>query len=690
MTLDKLFKGITGRLAGMIACFALVAGLLVFRLWYEQLRLGTAHSKAIAQQSLRRIRVAPQRGRILDRNGAALTENLPSYDVYFHPHEMRRPRLTRTRRTVTHIIRQLDRIAELAGTDHEYGRADIAQMLQQTNTEIIMARGLASERLIEIRETLHSVDGIVFDIEGGRIRLLPDFMWLKHQSSRAHTIEFILSQIDLVQRLTGREHDTTYAELKQHLSWYPALPFRAFNNLDERDHARLMEQMPVIPGLEITTNVIRRYPHGEVAAHLVGYANLRYPSKDDLKKFAYYLPELTGRAGIEKTLNATLQGQGGYREVRVDSVGYFHDDAVDPHPPVAGYDVELTIDMRAQKIAHNLLRETKGAMVVLDCNSGAIRAMVSTPSYDLNNIRHIYTDLEEAPDKPLLNRALAAGFSPGSIVKPLIALAALEAQIQTPTDSVDCPGAYTFGDGTRIRCGRLAGHGMIDIISAIEMSCNTFFVDLGVRTELDRLQPLLIAAGIGQAPGTVLDDKSRIGRLPDRQRYHDETGRNWTAYDTAVISIGQGYISLSPLQAAVYTAAIANGGKVYKPYLVNGIKNRGEYRDLKNPEIRARLPVSQAHLAVVREGMRRVVHGERATGYTARVAMFESGGKTGSAQVGTRANRTVNVWFVCFAPFENPEYAIAVMLPDRPRNHSGGKHAAPVVKKFLEQYLSAH
>jgi len=689
MKLDRLLQGVSGRLGVLVACGLIVCSLLVLRLWYEQLRQGDDHREAISKQSLRRIRTAPSRGHILDCNGVALTQNVPSYDVYFHPHEMRRPHFTRMRRTIAHVAQQLDRIARLAGTDHDYQRSDIADMLRAKDTHIIMAGDLPRQRVLEIRNELQDVRGIEFDLGRGEIVVHPDFMWLPYQSSRDRTIEFILSRIDLVGKLVGRPHDATPEKINRHLRVSPALPYRAFEDLEENNLAQLMELMPRIPGLEINTNLTRRYTQGEIGAHLTGFVGVRYPEKKDLEEFAYYLPELTGSMGIERRFDDILKGQGGHREVRVDSVGYFYADAIEAQPAIAGDDVVLSIDMRAQRIAQSLLGDSKGAMVMLDCQTGAVLAMASAPTYDLNAVRQQFNELGKHQDRPLRDRTITADFVPGSIIKTLVALSALENEAMTANDTVHCGGGYRFDDGTYVKCANRSGHGHLGIVDAIERSCNTYFIDVGLSCGLDRLRPMFEAAGIGQQTGIELRSRWYAGRLPDRARKHQETGEPWVLYDTAATAIGQGYITLSPLQAAVFTAAIGNGGKVYEPYLVKGIMRKGRYLSQTEPRLRGRLPVKDEHLATVREGMRRVVSGEHATAPTARMAIFEIGGKTGSAQTGPRSDRRVNAWFVCFAPFDSPRYAISVMLPNRPVNNSGGRDAAPIARKFLERYLSA-
>ncbi len=610
MTIDQIYRGMTPRLLFLMICFAALPVLLIARLWYEQVRIGGSHREKISQQSIRRVRIPAIRGRIFDRNGVALADNSPSYDVLFHVHELKQP-----------------------------------------------ARG-----------------------------------------ERKSTVAFTFEQIERVARIIGRGNDITLDQIKRHIRVYPALPFRAGADLTEQELARLYEEFPGVQGMEITTDQNRLYPHGEVGAHILGFVGPRDPAfEDDRNEYAYFMPELTGRRGqppaidvaaLESVYDDLLRGKGGARLVRVDCRGFFHEEVTASQPAMPGADLMLTVDSRAQRIAQSLMEGKRGAIVVLACGTGAVTALVSAPSYDLNTARSRYSALAaDRANNPLLNRALAASFMPGSIIKPLIALGILEHQIDS-AEAVICPGYYKLGN-TRIWCWDHDGHGPVTLVDAIEVSCNTYFISTGLRVGLDRLRPLLQNAGIGSNPGLELQmPRSQAifgcaGLLPTREWKRHNRGKGWKAYDTAAISIGQGYISISPLQAALYAAAIANGGIVYRPYVVKEIRGHAGTQ-LTRRRIKSRLPVSQRNLAIVREGMRRAVNGENATAFAAMTDIFEVAGKTGSAEV-VKGKRT-DAWFICFAPAESPRYAMAVLVEN---GKSGGKSAAPLAKEFFKQYFTA-
>jgi penicillin-binding protein 2 len=478
--------------------------------------------------------------------------------------------------------------------------------------------------------------------------------------------------------------------LERHLRVYPALPIIVFTDLSKIDLARISELFPRPPGLEIRMMIRRSYPFPGMASHTLGFVGRRQlPDKFELSKYAYARPELQGRSGLEKQYDSELVGQGGMKLVRVDTLGFVHDQIGQSLEAKAGHDLILSLDLRAQQAAENALRGVRGALVAVDVRSGAVLALASMPTYDLSALANGGYGLlaEDTENRPLVNRALAAGYLPGSIIKPLIGLAALEAGTVTATEEIDCPGYYLLGKKLRIRCAHRYGHGHpLAMIEALEQSCNTYFIDIGQRTGLDRLRPVLAAAGLGIRPAIDLPFASH-GLLPTRQWARDYWHRNWIASDTAFLSIGQGAINLSPLQAAMYTAAIANGGTLYEPYLVQEVRDpQGKVRWRRAPAPVHRLPVTPEHLALVRQGMADVINGEHATAPQARNSVVSLAGKTGTAEVGARDKRTKNTWFICYGPLESPRYAVAVLVEN---GVSGGKTAAPIAKQFFEDWLAA-
>ncbi len=581
-------------LLGLFFAAGLVA--LVVRLWFVQVYEHRSMTQEVSTQSIRRIRLLPVRGRMLDRRGRVLVDNNPSYDVVFHVSEMRQPGARQN--TVEHILRVSERIADMIGRDMPFNEDYVAR----------------------------------------RLRV------------------------------------------------YPALPMPVFNRLGSAELAKIAEMLPPVGGMEVIPNFDREYCFPGTASHVLGFTGRREPKEAGLDRFSYVPLELRGRTGLEAEYDGELSGRGGMRVVRVDTLGYVHDQIGEARPPKNGSDLILTVDLRAQLIAEKLLHGYRGAIVVVDVRRGALLAMASSPGYDLTRMSTDYYGLllSDEDNRPLVNRALSAGYMPGSIVKPLVAMAGLECGAITPDSTYYCDGTFRFGDA-RISCWDRNGHGTVDVVKAIEQSCNPFFLHYGLETGLENLRPMFLGAGLGTTPKIDLPIGWGAGLVPSREWARKRLGREWLAIDTIFVSIGQGNLTLSPLQAAMYAAAVANGGTVFRPYLVQRVIDPDGYIRRNTPPVaERRLPVSRENLDIVRSGMYWVVNRGNGTGKRARNSAIVLAGKTGTAEVIRPDERYNNTWFIGFGPFEDPKYAIAVLVE---HGVSGGRTAAPLAGRFFEQWL---
>jgi len=508
------------------------------------------------------------------------------------------------------------------------------------------------------------------------------------QGGRRRTREYILDQAEAVGCAIGRLSPLTDDGVQRQLRVAPALPLTVYSDLTPPELARAAEYLPRPPGLRIATRYQRRHPYPGAATHVLGFVGrTRPPDEFLLSRYSYVTPEIRGRDGLEKACDDELAGRPGMRTVRVTTLGYVYQEVGPVVAPEPGADLWLTLDVRAQQVAERLLAGRTGALVVVEVATGAVLAMASAPSYHLETLTaRGYAELaRDTETRPLVNRALAAGYLPGSIIKPLIGLAALEAGTVAPeADTRTCKGAYTLGD-TRIGCWHRRGHGELDLIHAVEQSCNVFFIDTGLATGLERIAPMLVGAGLGRAPAIELPAVGE-GLVPTRAWALETWNRDWLAIDTAYLSIGQGAVALSPLQAALYAAAIANGGTVFRPYVVARIVDAaGNDRRITPPLAVSQLPASPGNLAVIRRGMALVVNGEHASAAEARNPAITLAGKTGTAEMGLDDTRYNNTWFIGYGPLEEPRYAIAVLVE---RGASGGKTAAPLAGQFFTRWLS--
>jgi len=592
------------------AFFSLFYAVLVVKLWDEQIRQGEEHRVKVSKQSIRCIRVPAIRGRIFSSDMHLLADNMPGYDIVFHPAEMRQP--GKQGKTVNHIFASAQRI-------------------------------------------------------GAAI---------------------------------GRKSTLTTKGILQHVNMRPALPITIFRDLSTVEMANAVEVTPQIEGMEIKTIPKRYYPGEKTACHLIGYVGLEDPgSAEDRTDYSYYLPDWTGRDGIEKAYDKTvtcgpqplrgLRGIPGNEIVRIDNMGFVHETIGTPVPRQNGNDLVLTVNWRAQSIAEKLLADRVGAFVLLDASNGAVLAMVSSPGFDpqafVPKIKaEDWKKLVNDPERPLLNRATFGEYTPGSIVKPLIAMASLESGF-SPKEKIRCDGSLSIGNSS-IHCWswKNGGHGDVDMLYGLEQSCNVYFMTQGRKLGFDKIRDMMESAGIGRKTGLCISE--RAGQLPSMERKFQSYGEKWTVYDTCLVSIGQGIILLTPLQTALYVSAIANGGTVWKPYLLQEVRDtRGNTLFLQEkPEMTGELDVKKENLDIIREGMYLVINGEKGTAKRAGNSKITLSGKTGTAEIGPKNNRKTNTWFIGFGQRDGKLYGFAVIVQE---GLSGGATCAPIVSKFFEEWL---
>jgi penicillin-binding protein 2 len=543
------------------------------------------------------------------------------------------------------------------------------------------------------RIRIPAMRGEIFGRDGTAIvRNRPSFNVLFHpgemttERSRDRA-QYIMDKADQVAAVLGRYNPLTLENVRRHLNYQPGLPLTAFKDLSDEERGRLDELFPPIRGLEVTAEPMREYPFGSLAAQLIGYVGNEDPGDaDDRREYFYYLPSLEGRSGLEYQYNDKLSGKAGSQFVMVNSNGFVHEQLEEPTPPENGYDLRLTLDIDGQIAAERALSGHLGAIVVLSAESGAVRVMASSPTFSpadfvpsISRVR--YRELVEDPGNPFLNRAVQGSYMPGSTIKPLTALAALENGIPA-SKTYDCEGITPHGYGGGIHCTGI--HRELDMRHAIMKSCNVYFVDLGVDVGINALSRMFASAGIGSKTGIEIAE--RAGYLP-------KDGPNWNENETAYVSIGQGKVEVTPLQAAVFYAAIANGGTMYKPYLIDHIYDHDRISGSRLsvfdavPLKTGRLAASAKSLDVIREGMYLVVHDSGGSGRRGDIKSAELYAKTGTANVGTGSKATKNTWFNGFVkhPRTGELLAFAAVIE---HGESGGGTTAPIVAGMLTEWFS--
>jgi len=409
------------------------------------------------------------------------------------------------------------------------------------------------------------------------------------------------------------------------------------------------------PGLLLEVYAKRKYVSDSSMSNVLGYLGLINSAEfERLRHYGYRMDDLVGRDGIEKQYDEYLRGTHGGKQVEVDHRGR-RAMTLGFKEPVSGKDIRLTIDHGLQKFCEELLVDKRGAIVVLDPNTGAVLAMASAPAYDPNafidqarsgEVSGLLNDREY----PLLNRAIAGVYPAGSLFKILIATAALETGTTNKNTTFECPGYYRLGRLT-FRCWRKDGHGVQNMQEGIMHSCNVYFFNTGRRLGVDKIAEYAKKFGFGSYTGIDLPGE-KTGTAPSRSWKKKQLNDSWYEGDTVNYSIGQGYLLCSPLQIARMLAVFANGGYLVRPYIVKEV----EGIPVNNVE-KAELGISQDTRDTIREGMRLVVNDPTGTGIKARSKDFTVAGKTGTAQ--TSRNKT-HGWFMGFAPYEEPKVVIVV------------------------------
>ena len=539
------------------------------------------------------------------------------------------------------------------------------------------------------------------------------------QSYSAYTLEITPSRVknldETIDQLAGivevQPRDRKrFRKLLEESKNFESLPIRT--KLTDEEVARFAVNRYRFPGVDIKARLFRQYPYGEIASHVVGYIG-RITDKDNERIAGwdeaanYKGSDYIGKVGIELAYERELHGTTGVEDVEVDSGGRAVR-TLKRMPPTAGNNVTLSLDIRLQQVAETAFGDRRGALVALDPGSGEILAFVSKPGFDPNLFVDgidpaNWQELNESPDKPLLNRPLRGAYPPGSTIKPFLALAALTSGKRTPAQAIHDPGFFQIpGQAHRFRDDKPGGHGMVDMYKSIVQSCDTYYYMLANETDIDDTARFLAMLGFGHKTGIDVEGEL-TGVLPSRewkrQRFAGknfrEEHRKWYLGDSISAGIGQGYNAFTPLQLAHAIAMIANGGVGYTPHLAKSVLDvkTGEVRDIPH-EPSARLAVRPENLAFIQHALAGVPK-EGTSAAAFKDAKYVSAGKTGTAQVFSlkgekytehRVDERLrdHAWYMAYAPADKPKIAVAVLVEN---GGFGAQAAAPVVRKVFDYFL---
>jgi penicillin-binding protein 2 len=551
---------------------------------------------------------------------------------------------------------------------------------------------------------LPPVRGLILDRNGVVLARNYSGYTLEIYPRRVRSIDDTIEALSELVEITGRDR-ARFRKLLAETRNAESLPIRS--RLSDEEVARFAANRYRYEGVEIKARLFRHYPYGDMASHVIGY--MGRVNQADQQRFEeegveanYRGTDFIGRAGVEASYQHELQGTTGFEQVEIDAAGRgirpLHKTASLP-----GNNVALTLDMRLQHVAEIAFGERRGALVAIEPSTGGVLAFVSKPGFDPNVFvdgidPQSWAELNNSPDKPLNNRAIAGVYPPGSTFKPFMALAALDLGKRTPRSTINDPGYFFFGD-RRFRDSKPGGHGVVDLYKSIVVSSDTYYYQLANDMGIDAIAAYMKHFGFGARTGIDLQGEA-AGVLPSPEwkmaRFRRPDQQRWYPGETISIGIGQGYNAYTPLQLAQAMATLAAGGAMYRPHLLAYVDNprTGERRHAQS-ELVHQVPGKPEHFEFVKRAMAGV--NKEGTGARAFAgAQYTSGGKTGTAQViaikqGEKYDEEKvaerhrdHSWFVAFAPLESPKIALAIIVEN---GGFGARAAAPIARTMLDYYL---
>jgi penicillin-binding protein 2 len=514
----------------------------------------------------------------------------------------------------------------------------------------------------------------------------------------AFTLSLIPREIEDRERVLARLSTLLkirYAELDEAVGRGPAadslMPVRVRRGLTLEEVAKVEEWKLDLPGVVVEVEPQRLYPTSRFAAHLLGY--VREVNDEQLKQGRYRRGAMVGQSGLERLLDQYLRGRDGGERIEVDALGR-PIRVVQRTEPDPGAHVVTTVDRRIQTAAERAMEGQAGVAVVMDPRNGDVLAMVSTPAFALDQFtgkigREAWIQLVKDPSHPMLNRAVQSQYAPGSVFKIVVAAAGLQETTITPVDRVHCTGEFHLGNWT-FSDWKEEGHGTVDLHRALVHSCNVYFYQAGLKIGREAIARYARAFGLGAPTGIDLPGE-KPGFIPGFHR--DRRRRVFYAGDTVNMSIGQGAVLVTPMQVARMMSAVANGGVLYKPRLVQRVEasdGRLLYSDAGL--VNGHVDLSPMVWAFLRQSLLDVVN--QGTGWAARLPGIDVAGKTGTAQIVANSKSEMgqdHAWFASFAPAQDPQYVVVVLVE---RGGKGGQVAAPIARRiynaiFLERVAAA-
>lgn len=507
----------------------------------------------------------------------------------------------------------------------------------------------------------------------------------------AKVLSFARQQITLASGLLGRQISLTDDAILNHYKNRGLLPIDIVEDLSPQELG--IVQRGLTPNLILRQTYVRFYPNGPLAGHILGYTGREAPlSVRPIENKDLIFPESEGREGLEQMFDGELRGQTGTLHVTFDSEGNKSSERI-AKPPIPGYNVITTLDEELQRMAEQVLAENsmRGAIVVIDPNTGEILAMASHPGFNPNDFvpivrPEIFNKLNNDEAAPLVPRAFRSAYPPGSTFKTFVGLAALETGIIKPSTRISCPTSFTVGNHT-FNNWKKVNAGELTFVEALTQSCNTWFYQAGLKIGADPIIRTAERLGLGRRTGIPLRAEAS-GNIPTDEYMLRVHNRKIKGGDVANMAIGQGDILISPLQMAQAMGIIAAGGKFHQTRLVKQVQSLDNKVVAAYPDrVRGEFNMTDELMATLRKGLVEVTEGGQGTAHRAQVKGITVAGKTGTAQWGPASKQRIAAWFAGFMPADNPQYAFAAVYEGEVGNKKvgGGSHAAPMIGKLFNQ-----
>lgn len=542
--------------------------------------------------------------------------------------------------------------------------------------------------------------GIIIDRNGVVLAHNYSAYTLEITPGRVEDLDALINDLATVIEITPKDR-RRFKKLLEESKSLDSLPIRT--RLSDEEIARFAAARYRFRGVEINARLFRQYPKGEMFSHVVGHIgriNQRELDKleEEGKDANYKGTDYIGKVGLEDSYEKDLHGTTGVEEVEVDSGGRAVR-TLSRSAPVSGSNLVLKLDAKLQEIVYQAFGDYRGALVAIDPATGGVLAFVSKPGFDPNLFvdgidTQNWKELNESPDRPMVNRALAGTYPPGSTFKPFMALAALTYGKRRPEQTISDPGGFNFG-GHFFRDDKVGGHGLVDMYKSIVVSCDTYYYMLANDLGIDNIARFMRSFGFGSPTGIDIKGEAQ-GSLPSQEWKMKRFRQKWYAGETISVGIGQGYNAYTPLQLAQAVATIANDGVTFKPHIVDYVEDIVTHKHtVIEPQPLRTLELKPEHLKVVKDAMIGV--NKEGTGARAFAgASYVSAGKTGTAQVValkqgekyvasrvTERNRD-HALFIAYAPADKPKIALAVLVENA---GFGARAAAPIARMVLDYYL---